>query len=85
MPAKAKAYLAETLSALSELRQRLEEGESLVAKSRAALAESYIVLGLEKRRGVIEARPCPMCKTVTAIRCAMLFVCANCHLVFEDQ
>jgi hypothetical protein len=39
----------------------------------------------KRRRGVTETRPCPTCKMATPVRYAMVFVCTNCRLVFEDQ
>ena len=38
-----------------------------------------------KRQVVIEARPWPTCKKVTAVHYSTVFVCTNSRLVFEDE
>jgi hypothetical protein len=40
---------------------------------------------LDMRRGVTETGDCPACKKGTPIRYQTIFVCTNCHLVFEAE
>jgi hypothetical protein len=38
---------------------------------------------LDRRPGVTETQACPACRKATPIRYQTIFVCTNCHLVFE--
>ena len=40
---------------------------------------------LDRQRGVTVTRACPTCKQVTPIHYSTVFVCTNCHLVFENR
>jgi hypothetical protein len=61
-------------------------------KSWVKLAASYqlserldlVINETKKRRGVTETRACPACKKVTPIHYSTVFVCTNCHLVFDQ-
>jgi len=44
---------------------------------------SLVIEENDKRLAVMGARPCPACKKVTPIHYDTIFVCTNCHLVFE--
>src|SRR5215470_6989683 len=39
----------------------------------------------DKRRGITQTRACPACRRMTPVRYSGVFVCTNCHLVFEDR
>ena len=39
----------------------------------------------DRLSGVTETRPCPTCKQLTPSRYPTMFVCTNCHMVFEAK
>jgi uncharacterized protein with PIN domain len=40
---------------------------------------------LDRQGGVTITRDCPTCKKATPIHYAAIFVCSNCHMVFEVE
>ena len=39
----------------------------------------------ESDKRVTETRPCPSCRKATPVHYSTVFVCTNCHLVFEGE